>query len=63
MLENIIIEPSKSEWSYPCILVPKPDGSFRFVTDFRKVSKFTKTDSYPIPHIDVCIDKIGNAFC
>ena len=36
MLENSIIEPSKSKWSSPCILIPKPDGSFRFVTDFRK---------------------------
>ena len=61
MLENNIIEPSKSEWSSPCILVPKPDGSFRFVTDFRKVNQCTKTDSYPIPRIDDCIDKIGNA--
>ena len=61
MLQNNIIEPSKSEWSSPCILVPKPDGSFRFVTDFRKVNQCTKTNSYPIPRIDDCIDKIGNA--
>ena len=64
MLENNIIKPSKSEWSSPCILVPKPDGSFRFVTDYRKVDQCTKTDSYPIPRIDDSIDKIGNArFC
>jgi len=61
MLENNIIEPSKSEWSSPCILVPKPDGSYRFVTDYRKVNQCTKTDSYPIPRIDDCIDKIGNS--
>ncbi|XP_072036952.1 uncharacterized protein [Amphiura filiformis] len=61
MLDNDIIEPSNSEWSSPCILVPKPDGSYRFVTDFRKVNHFSKTDSYPIPRIDDCIDKIGNA--
>ena len=61
MLENNIIEPSKCEWSYPCILFPKPDDSFRFVTDFRKVNQCSKTDLYPILRIDVCIDKIGNA--
>ena len=61
MLEHDIIEPSDSEWSSPCILVPKPDGSFRFCTDYRKVNSVTRSDSFPIPRIDDCIDKIGNA--
>ena len=34
MLEHKIIEPSTSNWSSPCILVPKKDGRFRFCTDF-----------------------------
>ena len=61
MLENDLIEPSKSNWSSPCILVPKSDGTFRFCTDYRKVNSVTKTDTYPIPRIEDCIDKIGNA--
>ena len=61
LLENDLIEPSKSNWSSPCILVPKPDGSYRLCTDYRKVNTVTKTDTYPIPRIDDCIDKIGNA--
>jgi hypothetical protein len=61
MLENDIIEPSHSEWSSPCLLVPKPDGSFRFCTDFRKVNALSRSDSYPIPRIDDCIDKVGSA--
>lgn len=59
MLEHDFIEHSNSSWSSPCILVPKPDGSYRFCTDFRKVNAITKTDSYPIPRIEDCIDKIG----
>ena len=60
MLANGIIEPSNSEWSSPCVLVPKGDGSgYRFCTDFRKINAVTKTDSYPIPRIDDCIDRIG----
>ena len=33
LLENDFIEPSKSNWSSPCILVPKPDGTYRMCTD------------------------------
>ena len=61
MLENEIVEGSHSEWSSPCLLVPKPDKSYRFCTDFRKVNSVTKSDSYPIPRMDDCVDKVGNA--
>ena len=33
LLDNDFIEPSQSDWSSPCILVPKPDGTFRMCTD------------------------------
>ena len=61
MLQNDIIEESQSNWSSPCILVPKHDGGFQFCTDFRKVNDKTKSDSLPIYRITDCIDQIGNA--
>ena len=61
MLENDLIEASSSEWSSPCVLVPKPDGTYRFCTDFRQVNKVTKSDSYPIPRVDDCVDRVGDA--
>lgn len=61
MLDNDIIEPSQSSWSSPIVMVPKPDGSQRFCIDYRKVNAVTKTDSYPIPRLEDCIDKVGNA--
>ena len=60
MLKNDIIEESQSNWSSPCILVPKHDGRFRFGTDFRRDTDKTKSDSFPIPRIANCIDQIGN---
>ena len=61
MLDHNIIEPSNSNWSSPCLLVPKKDGSHRFCTDYRKVNSVTKTDTFPIPRIEDCIDRIGKA--
>ena len=49
MFKNNIIKVSNSGWSSPCLLVPKPDNTYRFCTDYRKVNKLTKSDSYPIP--------------
>jgi hypothetical protein len=43
------------------LLIPKPDGTQRFCIYFRKVNDVTKTDSFPIPRIDDCIDTIGQA--
>ena len=60
-MENDFIEPSKSNWSSPCILVPKPDGTYRMCTDYRKVNNVTKSDTFPIPRMDDCIDRIGRA--
>ena len=61
LLDNDLIEPSQSNWSSPCILVPKPDDSYRMCTDYRKVNNLTKTDTFPIPRMDDCVDKVGNA--
>ena len=30
-------------------------------TDYRKVKSVTKTDSFPVPRMDDCIDNIGQA--
>ena len=61
LLDNDFMKPSQSEWSSPCILVPKSDGTFRMCTDYRKVNSVTKPDTFPIPRIDDCIDNIGHA--
>lgn len=56
MLDTGLTEPSQSAWSSPCLLVPKPDDSVRFCTDFRKINALTKADPFPPPGIEDCID-------
>ena len=41
MLETHIIEPSKSEYCYPVVIVKKKDGSNRFSIDFQKLNLMT----------------------
>ena len=61
MLTNNLIKPSFSPWSSPVVLVPKPNNQFHLCLDYRKVNAITKTDSYPLPRVDDCVDRIGNA--
>ena len=61
LLDNDFIEPSQRDWSSPCILVPKPDKTFRMCFVYRKVNFVTKTDSFLMPRMDDCIDNIGQA--
>ena len=51
MLKNDIIEESQSNWSSPCILVPKHDGGFRFCTDFRKSMIKQSPILFPSPEL------------
>jgi len=43
LLENNLIEPSYSPWSFPVILVPKKNKKWRMCIDFRKINKNSKT--------------------
>lgn len=61
LLDNGLARPSNSSWASPCILVRKPDSTFRLCTDFRKVNNVTKADSFPLPRIEDCVDRVGSA--
>uniref|UniRef100_A0A158P521 Reverse transcriptase domain-containing protein n=1 Tax=Tetranychus urticae TaxID=32264 RepID=A0A158P521_TETUR len=58
MLANDIIEHSTAPGGSPSLLVPKPDGSFRMVIDYRKLNRITKVPRYPMPRIDDCLEVV-----
>lgn len=60
-LANGIIRPSKSPYSFPLVLVGKPDGSTRVCVDFRKLNAITVKDSYSLPRVDESLDCLGKA--
>ena len=59
MLDLEIIEPSKSPYSSPVVLVRKKDGSCRFCIDFRGLNKITVSDAEPIPNVEDLLCQVG----
>ena len=59
MLKQGIITESNSPWNSPMLVVPKRDGSYRIVIDYRKLNSLTATDPYPVPSLRDLISSIG----
>jgi transposase InsO family protein len=50
MIRNGWVQYSNSPYSAPTFLVPKADGGWRMVVDYRALNNCTKKDAYPLPH-------------
>lgn len=63
MLKQGIIEPSESPWSSPVVLATKPDGTWRFCVDYRKLNAACPRDVYPLPVISEALSRLeGSSF-
>ena len=56
-----IIRRSKSPWSSPIILVPKPNNTKRLCIDFRRLNKKTIQQTWPIPRILDILDRLNGS--
>ncbi|CAF2925404.1 unnamed protein product [Rotaria sp. Silwood2] len=59
LLMDNIIRPSTSPWSSPVILKKKPDGTYRFLVDLRRLNSMTRKDAYPQPSAEELIYRLS----
>ena len=61
LLDDGVIEPSRSPFASGIVLVKKTDGSWRLCIEFRRLNAITNKDAFPLPRINEALDKLGNA--
>jgi hypothetical protein len=62
LLKRGLIRESSSAWGAPVLSVAKPKTSeWRMCIDYRALNARTVKNAYPIPRIQECIDKLGEA--
>ncbi len=59
MLAQGVIQHSRSPWNSPLFLVPKKDGQYRPVIDFRKVNEVSEDDRHPLPILSDLLMSLG----
>lgn len=61
LLKQGTIAPTNSPWSFPVVIVAKPDDSIRLCVDYRKLNEVTESDNYPLPVIEDLLMGLGDS--
>ena len=54
---GVLKRQTESEWASPTFIIPKKQGTVRFISDFREVNKRIKRKPFPIPKISTTIQE------
>ncbi len=54
-----MLKKSDSPWPFPIVLVKKQDNTWRMCVDYRLINNKTIKNSFPLPHIDDTLAKVG----
>ena len=63
MIDDGIVEPAASPFNSPLLLVPKSNGEWRVVVDFRQLNSATVPDRFPMPVLSDLLQSIGESNC
>ena len=55
---GVLEECHDSEWGAPSFIIPKKNGTVRFISDFRKLNALLKRKPFPIPKIQDMLLKL-----
>jgi len=55
---GVLKKVNRSEWAAPTFIIPKKDGSVRFISDFRELNKRIRRKPFPIPKIQDMLLKL-----
>lgn len=55
---GVLKECSNSEWASPSFIIPKKNGTVRFIADLRKVNERLRRKPFPIPKISEIMQKL-----
>ena len=63
LVKEGILEPAKSPWATPILLVKKPGiNNWRMVGDYRRLNTVLRYDRYPMPAIDEILQALQGRF-
>jgi Reverse transcriptase (RNA-dependent DNA polymerase) len=60
MIAKKFISRSDSQYGHATFTVPKKDGTYHIVQDYRPVNKYTRKDTTPLPNIQEAIEGLGD---